>query len=515
MYRKDYLYPGLILIVFVFLFLFNLNLFVNTCFAGKYTLIPTVIHIHTDMGNGEQTPEEIVKIAMENGIKGVIFTDHDTMKWTYGVPPLRNIIQVVVDQNSILKYGAANYINTIEGLNEKYPDMLIMHGAEAIPFYYWQGSYFKDNLALVNGNKHIMVFGLETPSDYENLPSVGNGFPGVFDIESILKLWPVSFFVLGWWFIAFRKRNSSRKYNSSHERRQSKLPGIICFFAGAVFLVNNFPFETPLYDQYHGKQGVEPYQYLIDYANKNNALTFWAHPEVEKDMEIGKTKIISSPYEKDILNTFDYTGIAIFSEGMRRVGPPGGIWDQILLEYCSGKRSKPVWAIGEVDYRGHGFRIDETQTVFLLEEKTREEILKALRTGKMYAAMGSANELSLNSFVVEDVNSGKLAFMGDEIAITGRSRIRIVVTVDNSNESSPPERRSRTGEYKKRSFNIDLIRNGTVIKTFEADSSVDIAYDDDYYNPNEKIYYRLAIDTSYLFRGIVTNPIFVQFKQKQ
>ena len=41
-----------------------------------------------------------------------------------------------------------------------------------------------------------MVFGLETPSDYENLPSVGNGFPGIFDIESILKLWPVSFFCL-------------------------------------------------------------------------------------------------------------------------------------------------------------------------------------------------------------------------------------------------------------------------------------------------------------------------------
>jgi len=124
----------------------------------------------------------------------------------------------------------------------------------------------------------------------------------------------------------------------------------------------------------------------------------------------------------------------------------------------------------------------------------------------MYAAMGSANELSLNSFVVEDVDSGKLAFMGDEITITGRPRIRIVVTVDYSRKSS---------EYEDRGFNIDLIRNGTVIKTFEADGSIDIAYDDDYYNPNEKIYYRLAIDTSYLFRGIVTNPIFVQFREKQ
>jgi hypothetical protein len=112
----------------------------------------------------------------------------------------------------------------------------------------------------------------------------------------------------------------------------------------------------------------------------------------------------------------------------------------------------------------------------------------------------------LNSFVVENVDNGKLAFMGDEITITGRPRIRIVVTADFSDESS---------EYKGRNFNIDLIRNGTVIKTFEADGSVDIAYDDDYYNPNEKIYYRLAVDTSYLFRGIVTNPVFVTFKEKQ
>ena len=128
--------------------------------------------------------------------------------------------------------------------------------------------------------------------------------------------------------------------------------------------------------------------------------------------------------------------------------------------------------------------------------------------------MGAANSLTLNSFVVEDVDSGKLAFMGDEITIKDNPRIRIVVTVHDSDKSSPPER-SRAGEYEKRNFNIDLIRNGSVIKTFEADGPIDIVYDDDYHNPGEKIYYRLAIDTGYLFRGIVTNPIFVKFAEKQ
>jgi hypothetical protein len=505
MCRKKSLYSGFVLIVFTCLLLCNSSLFVNASYAEQYKLIPSVIHIHTTIGSGEDTPEEIVEIARKSGIKVVIFTEHDTMKWTYGVPPLKTIIQKVVNQNSIHKYGAANYINTIEELNKKYPDMVLIHGAESIPFYYWQGSFFKKTLALVKGNEHILVLGLETPSDYEDLPSVGNGFPGVFDIECIFRLWPVSFFIFGWCLISLSKKPSSTKHKHSNNKEPGKVLGIVCFFVGAVFFVNNFPFKTPLYDQYHGEQGVGPYQYLIDHANHNGALTFWAHPEVEKAMEQDDINVISAPYEEDLLKTFDYTGIAVFSEGMRHVGPPGGIWDKILLQYCAGMRENPVWVIGEVDYRGHGYSIDETQTVILTKEKSYEEIMYALATGKMYAAMGDANMLTLNSFVVEDTSSGKLAFMGDDIVLTGKPRIRIVVTVDKTHKSSA---------YKKRGFKIDLIRNGTVIKTFEADDSIDIAYDDDYYNPDEKVYYRLAVDTSYLFRGIVSNPVFVTFKEK-
>lgn len=481
-------------IAFMCLIFCSKSLFIEKCFADKHTLVPGIIHVHSTVSNGEQTPEEIIKRAREKGIRVVIFTDHDTMRWTYGLQPLRNILRKVVDRSSIQKYGAANYIDTIEGLNEKYPDMVIMHGAEAIPFYNWQGSFFGKNLVLENANKHIMVFGLETPSEYNDLPSVGNGFPCNYTIESIFNFWPVGFFLLGWHFISLRGKTSLTKQTT----------GIICFFIGTVFLVNNFPFKTPVYDQYHGDQGVAPYQYLINHVNERNALTFWAHPEVERSAEVNGIKIVSSPYDEDLLNTCNYTGLAVLSEGMRRVGPPGGIWDRILLQYCSGQRERPVWVIGEVDYKVKDFPIDETQTIFLIKENRKEDILNALKTGKMYATMGTANSLTLNSFVVEDIDSGKLAFMGDEITTRCRPRIRIVVSVDESNGST---------EYEKRSFTIDLIRNGTVIKTFEANGSIDIAYDDDYYNPDEKIYYRLAIDTSYLFRGIITNPVFVQFEK--
>jgi hypothetical protein len=240
-------------------------------------------------------------------------------------------------------------------------------------------------------------------------------------------------------------------------------------------------------------------------VKERDGLTFWAHPEVKRVTEIQGVKVTSSPYENDLLNTHNYTGIAVFSEGMRRIGPPGGIWDQILLEYCSGKRERPVWILGEVDYKVGDFPLDETQTVFFVHEKSKEGILYAMKTGKMYAAMGAANALTLNNFVVEEEESGKSAFMGEEIQLATKPRIRISVTVNHDHKFS---------EYKERSFHIDLIRNGTVIKTFEASDSIDLVYDDDYNNSKEKIYYRLAIDTSYLFRGIMSNPIFVKFKEK-
>ncbi|GJQ59450.1 MAG: hypothetical protein SCALA701_22510 [Candidatus Scalindua sp.] len=479
--------------------------FLDICYGGEYALVPGSVHLHSTISNGEKTAEEIVALARESGIEAVIFTDHDTMRWTYGLSPLRRVIQKVINQNSILKYGAENYIDTIEALDTKYPETVVIHGTEAIPFYYWQGSVFKKTLTLLSGNKHILAVGLKTASDYQNLPSVGNGFPASFNGESFVSLWPLSLFALGWWFVSLQRKRSTRQEVSVNTVSLNRILGIICFFIGAVFMVNNFPFRTPLYDQYHGDQGTGPYQHLIDYVNERDGLTFWAHPEVKRTAEIQGVRVDSSPYENDLLNTHNYTGIAVFSEGMRHIGPPGGIWDKILLQYCLGKRERPVWVLGEVDYKVGDFPIDETQTVFFVQEKSREAILHAMKSGKMYAAMGAANALTLTNFVVEEVQSGNSAFMGEEIQLTTKPRIRISVTVNHDHTLS---------EYRERGFTIDLIRNGTVIKTFEATDSVDIVYDDDYIHLNEKVYYRLAIDTSYLFRGIVSNPIFVTFKEK-
>ena len=53
--------------------------------------------MHSTISNGEKTPEEIVQLAKEKGMKVIIFTDHDTMRWSYGTPPLKGVFRKVVD----------------------------------------------------------------------------------------------------------------------------------------------------------------------------------------------------------------------------------------------------------------------------------------------------------------------------------------------------------------------------------------------------------------------------------
>ena len=94
------------------------------------------------------------------------------------------------------------------------------------------------------------------------------------------------------------------------------------------------------YDQYHGENYVLPYQDLINYVNKKGGLTFWAHPEHEEVVNVKGVRAVTKPYYEDLLRTDGYTGFSVFYEGYNKIGRPGGIWDKVLMEYCSGKTLK-------------------------------------------------------------------------------------------------------------------------------------------------------------------------------
>lgn len=463
-----------------------------------YIQLKGAVHLDTVISGGEMAAQEILKLANGKGLGVAIITDHDLMKWEYGLFPLRRLIKKKVQRGSILQFGAQRYIDEVEMAASRFPGMVVLHGAEAIPFYYWQGDVRDRNLTLRNGGVHLLVLGLNSALDYEGLPSIGNGYPRRYGLSMMARSWPVGLLVLGFLLIRVKRTRSVKfgglRYRQSY--RPYKLFGIPLFALGAIFSFNNFPFAPPRFDQYHGDQGAAPYQITIDYVNGKGGMVFWAHPEAKMSRDLNGVKTLTDPYHEMLLKSKNYTGFAVFAEGMKYILPPGGIWDRVLLEYTKGLRERPAWAIGEVDLKLKGAPIDSTLTVFLLKEKSRRAALEALRTGKLYAIDGpDTSSLALKRFAISDESGARKAYMGDWIEVRGAPQIEIEVQAS----SAKPDQNA---------FVIDLIRNGEVIKSFKEKDFASITFGDLLDAGFSKGFYRLDIKGRKA--RIASNPIFVR-----
>lgn len=267
-------------------------------------------------------------------------------------------------------------------------------------------------------------------------------------------------------------------------------------FIGVIFSLNNFPFRGIKYDQYHGDQGVMPYQDLINYVNQKSGLTFWAHPETKNVEKIGTIGVETREHTEDLLKTFDYTGFAVFYEGYNKIGLPGGIWDELLKQYCLGQRKSPVFAIAGLSFDQTGDLdgyLKDLRTVLLLHRLGRDEALAALKQGKMYVLRGkNSSQFILDAFTARGISGGIKKTMGEEIKTKQGAQLEI---------------KGRFWDGQSKPFKIKLIRNGDIIKIFEVSSPFDIAYYDVYVGRNRKSYYRIEAESEGL--QLITNPIFV------
>ena len=94
--------------------------------------VPAAIQISSTVSDGKYSISEIVKIAKDNGVKVVILTDRDFMRWQYGLWPLRRVAKKTVESNSVFNYGIKRYLKEIEDTQEKNPDMALIGGVIAL-----------------------------------------------------------------------------------------------------------------------------------------------------------------------------------------------------------------------------------------------------------------------------------------------------------------------------------------------------------------------------------------------
>ncbi|OGX23091.1 MAG: hypothetical protein A3K54_04505 [Omnitrophica WOR_2 bacterium RBG_13_44_8] len=455
----------------------------------KYLPYPGIIHIHSSVSEeGIYPPARLVSLARDKGIKILIFSDYFLRRWEYGLPPFSNILKIRREEKSVVTYGVRRYWEDFKKIKEEFPDMLILEGVELSPFYWWSGNPFKKNFSLRDWNINLLVVGLKKYQDYARLPVIGNRYilPRLKDIPHLSVC--LLLVILG----------------ISLLKKQRKIPGYIFTVAGILFFLHLFPFSSSRYNLYYGNKKYRPYQDLIDYVREKGGLVFWSYPEITGQAlgrRLAAINFYTLTYPESLVLTSGYTG---FGVNMLPGTPHNlilaeGQWDKVLTGYCAGKRSQPVWVIGEAECRDER-QVGPIQNIFFLPKFSEEYAYEALRKGRLYVRYYSGNQInvSLEDFRIQDSeNITRSAFMGDEIAIRGKPQLRI-----KGNYTVKPLEDLR----------LEVIRNGKIIKSFvfKDEGVFDLEFQDD--SPDvssKKSYYRLNF-----FAGekiiLVTNPIFIE-----
>ena len=457
--------------------------------AQDWIQLRGVIHVQTRFdGSGRYTIDQLVSMAGQLGLEVLIPTDHDLQVMEYGVFPLRNLIKKREERDSVIKLGPEEYLDGINRVNRRQSEVLVIPGVQSSPFYYWTGSPFKKNLTAHNYRKELLLIGMQDPEDYRNLPLMHRGFSTRYTRE----LMPKSAVFLVTLFLAL--------YLVSHGGFW-RFVGMAIGIFSLLLLINHHPFQSSRFDPYHGDQGIKPFQELIDYVNKRNGMVFWSHPEsnfATTGVPIGPVKFITPHYADALIESTGYTGFeAIYGDTITATDP-GKHWDRVLTAYCQGRRARPVWGIAGVDFhvgraKGGAVNLDDFQTVFLVRRKGVDEVLEALRAGRIYAVRkGRQAALTLDRFQIRDDSAGKVAGMGGMLHPKGDPVV--------AGELSATDRRSHP-------VTVTLIRGGRVIQTFNGNTPFSFRYRDRFTSP-AKTFYRIAVQGKGVGQ-LLSNPVFV------
>jgi hypothetical protein len=453
--------------------------------TAEYQPVAGVVDLRSTFSDGSYDIPSLVQLARSKGLRVLVINDHDLMTMEYGLWPLRNVIRKREERNSILKMGAERYLSEIERVNRANPDMVVIPGSETTPFYYWTGSPLKGTLTAHDHERRILTIGMEHPSDYEDLPILDNrhsrsalrgNLPGLLFFAAAF----VSGLVMLWWKGVYR------------------IAGAGVMVLSVLLALGSSSFRSSPFDAYQGSRGIAPYQLLIDHVNARGGMTFWNYPETQSGVrQMGPIMVSTRPYPEALIESRDYTGFASLYGESITVTEPDGVWDMALKEYCGGMRSRPAWGIATSDYHNEGESgeiLGNFQTVFYVREINKAEILNALRQGRMYAARGKFPQLPvMDEFSLSSADETVKGISGESITLPGPARVRIAIS---------------SGQPATTPFRVRLIRSGRLVHRVDGTLPMQIDFQDDYFNPGEKIYYRMDMRGAGI---IVSNPIFVTF----
>jgi hypothetical protein len=467
-----------------------------------------VLHVHSIWSTGDQSFDELAAHARAVGVDVVFLTENHLLRYEYGVPPLRGLLRYRAEFPSVLSKGPEAFLDAVKATNARQNDVLIIPGVQVVPHYYWTGTLRGDTLTMHDAQKNLLALGLYRAEDYREMPAIGNYGASHWSPWSLWLLTPMLLAIPGIWFLNTRRQRVIRlQHFRLTEQRRLVVPGILCLAIGAILLANNYPFLLPPVSPYDPTAGLEPHQNGIDFINSRGALAIWSLPEARDHQVVTvagfRATIHTDPYPNDLLRTDRFTAFGGIYEDTTTFTDPGNGWDQLLLDYLSGRRTTAAWAIGESAYHYEGQAgkwLGAVQTVLLAERKDPASLLAALRAGRAYALLRTREEsLVLDQFqtVVPGLASAEA---GGRLALRAGDR---------------PEVQAAVGTASGRRLSVEsrLIRSGVVVHSIQGDTPVALRWVEPPLPPGTQLYYRLDVRSPDGNR-ILSNPIFVASKRE-
>lgn len=476
-------FPGFFLIAVC-----TLGLALLTCNPAhaKFIQLDGVVDVKTRFSDGCVNVQETAALAEQAGLDIVIFNDRVRNSIEYGVLPFKRLIKKTIAGSSILGASPGVYLSNIHEMDKRFRETILIPGADVSPFYFWTGSVLKKNLIAHNWDKRLSIIGLNSGKDFEQIPILDSNLSTKYAVKfqntvigfGLLLVVAIAMIIKGYY-------------------RKAAVPSAIFM---VLLIFNNHPFRSSLFDQYNGDRGIKPYQEVIDYAVSKGAMVFWDDVEASNGKrDWGTIELETLPHPKDLLLSQNYTGFQAVADEPVTLIDPANVWDQVLMQYLRGERNHPVWGYGGNDFRCVGETgpiLGAVRSVFLVREKKRDAVMDAMRKGRMYSVrQPGPHRLSLDKFLVKDVQTGKMATMGEQLVATSFPEISFKVHSTDGNE-----KRAR----------MYLIRNGEVIRRKSVVLPYELKMIDSHVDMSAPVYYRLNVIVSPADH-LASNPIFVKF----
>jgi len=434
---------------------------------------------------------ELTEVARGYGVDVIFLTDNLTDTIQYGIPPLRHILWVNYSRMSIMGLGPQAYLERIEAENTRQSDVLYVPGVEICPRFYWTGSLAEGDLICHNHQRNLIVLGITDARVLKKIPEacgyVWKKNPGWIITTRVLLV----LFVTACLAMLVAPRLLARRWPySARDIRRSFVLGIILPLLVVIVAVNVTASLVPSFCIYGKDDSVRPEQRAIDFLRKHNLVHYWAHPEAfdHHEFEYAPFKHIeiafkahTEPYPEILRLTQGYTGFGGVYEDRNTLINPGSMWDQVLKEYAAGKRDAPAWCFGEMlyHYEGQaGKKLRNVETMVWARERSAKALLESIREGRFYARANTDGQ----SLVLEEWSVSKT--FPAEVVLRVSSRI--------------------PGEE----VQIQLIRNGEIIKEISGMAPVKAEIADDTCPRSEMVYYRAVVLGRSALK-LVTNPIFI------